>query len=80
MNNALNTTFPFAAIEAIRSDVDDPLLRGAAMWAAADDCRQSYNRESKNKSWGTVVGAGSHGLRPHQTRWTKAGGFAYPRG
>jgi hypothetical protein len=27
-----------------------------------------------------VVGACSHWLRPHQTRWTKAGGFAYPEG
>jgi hypothetical protein len=27
-----------------------------------------------------VAGACSHWLRPHQTRWTKAGGFAYPDG
>ncbi|PZD75354.1 hypothetical protein C1752_00091 [Acaryochloris thomasi RCC1774] len=26
------------------------------------------------------IGACSHWLRPHQTRWTKAGGFAWPSG
>ncbi|ASF46741.1 hypothetical protein [Methylovulum psychrotolerans] len=26
------------------------------------------------------IGACSHWLRPHQTRWTAAGGFAYPSG
>lgn len=78
--SAFNAAFPFGAIEAILSTDDDPQLWKAALSVVSDEFLQRYKRESKNKSWGVVVGACSHWLRPHQTRWTKAGGFAYPAG
>jgi hypothetical protein len=57
MNSALRGTFPFAAIEAVLSSNDDPLLWRAALSVVADNLLQRYDRESKNKSWGMVVGA-----------------------
>lgn len=80
MDSVLNTIFPFTALETILSADDDPLLWRAALSVVTDDFLQRYQRESTNKNWGMVVGACSHWLRPHQTRWTKAGGFAYPQG
>jgi hypothetical protein len=79
-NRVPNSAFPFAALEAILSTDDDPFLWRAALSTVTDDFLQRHSRESKNKSWGMVAGACSHWLRPHQTRWTKAGGFAYPDG
>lgn len=79
-NRAFNAAFPFAALEAILSAEDDPVLWRVALSIVTDDFLQRYQREPKNKCWGMVVGACSHWLRPHQTRWTKAGGFAYPEG
>ncbi len=80
MNSVFNAAFPFAALETILSTDDDPFLWRATLSVVTDDFLQRYNRESKNKCWGMVVGACSHWLRPHQARWTKAGGFAYPDG
>lgn len=80
MNSFLNSAFPFAAVEAILSTEDDPFLWRSVLSIVTDDFLHRYSRESKRKHWGMVVGACSHWLRPHQTRWTKAGGFAYPDG
>jgi hypothetical protein len=80
MDRASNPAFPFAALEAILSTDDDPLLWRTALSIVTDDFLQTYNRESKKKCWGMVVVACSHWAAPHQTRWTKAGGFAYPEG
>jgi hypothetical protein len=79
-NSAFNAAFPFAAVEAILSAEDDPILWRAALSVVSDDFLQRYKRESKNKSWGVVVGACSHWLWPHKATWAKAGGFAYPEG
>jgi hypothetical protein len=79
-NSDFRSAFPFTALEAILSAEDDPLLWKAALSVVTDDFVQRYGRESGNKNWSIVVGACSHWLRPHQTRWTKAGGFAYPEG
>lgn len=80
MNGDLDTTFPFAAFEAILNRDDAPALWRAALAVVRDDFVQRYTREPKNKCWGMVVGACSHWLWPHKARWTKAGGFAYPEG
>jgi hypothetical protein len=79
-NSAFNAAFPFAALEAILSTEDDPLLWRAVLSIVTDDFLHRYKQESKNKSWGVVVGACSHWLCPHKATWTKAGGFAYPEG
>src|SRR5579872_1882210 len=80
MDTSLNVPFPFAVLEAILSIDDDPTLWSAALSVVTDDFLQRYKQDSKNRNWGMVVGVCSHWLRPHQTRWTKAGGFAYPNG
>ena len=54
---------------------DDPQLWREVLRAAAEDasvlrCSRLY----------AVVGCCSHWLRPHQSRWTAAGGFALPVG
>lgn len=79
-NSVFNAAFPFAVLEAVLSPDDDPFLWRAALSTVTDDFLRRYNRGPKNKCWSMVVGACSHWLRPHQTRWTKAGGFAYPGG
>ncbi|MGH9731605.1 MAG: hypothetical protein ACRD4A_07880, partial [Candidatus Acidiferrales bacterium] len=80
MDTSLNVSFPFGALKAILSIDDDPDLWSAALSVVTDDFLQKYRRHSKNRNWGMVVGVCFHWLRPHQTRWTKAGGFAYPNG
>jgi hypothetical protein len=55
---------------------DDPrlwreVLRAAAQDASVLDCSSGLY---------AVVGSCSHWLRPHQSRWTAAGGFAAPLG
>jgi hypothetical protein len=54
---------------------DDPHLWRAVLRAVAEDasalgCSRLY----------AIVGCCSHWLRPHQSRWTAAGGFALPVG
>src|SRR5215468_10060213 len=56
---------------------DDPALWEQVLKVLADDastldiaCSPLY----------LEIGRCSHWLRPHQTRWTAAGGFAYPIG
>src|SRR5690348_6387678 len=54
-------------------DEDDP-----ALWAVALD---HILAELEKKPETTVeIGRCSHWLRPHQTRWTADGGFAWPSG
>lgn len=80
MNKTTKTPSPFKALEIILSADDDPSLWRAALSVVTDDFLQKYSPRSASKNWGMVVGACSHWLRPHQTRWTAAGGFASPDG
>jgi len=42
---------------------------------------ERYRTEgSRNESWLLRIGTCSHWVRPHQSRWTAAGGFALPIG
>jgi len=79
-NDDFARSFPFTALETMLSAEDDPLLWKSALSVVTDDFVQRYDRESGNKNWGIVVGACSRWLRPHQARWTRAGGFADPLG
>lgn len=62
--------------EYLRPD-DDP-----ALWKAASVplVREFLNGPLKEKENFLQLGCCSHWLRPHQTRWTDAGGFAWPSG
>jgi hypothetical protein len=59
---------------------DDPALWNAVIEAIYTDAEYlcSFNPEGKVIS--TIIGCCSHWLRPHQTRWTADGGFAWPAG
>jgi hypothetical protein len=52
---------------------DDPALWALVLETILGDA---------GRDWGTVIEIGrcSHWLRPHQTRWTADGGFAWPSG
>jgi hypothetical protein len=52
---------------------DDPDL-----WRAVTDC--AFADFEKSPGILVEIGRCSHWLRPHQTRWTAGGGFAYPSG
>jgi len=54
-------------------DEDDP-----ALWQAAVDHILAEFEEKPNSV--IEIGRCSHWLRPHQTRWTADGGFAWPTG
>jgi len=67
-------TLPLPIQERLGTD-DDPRLWREVLRAAAEDasvlgCSELY----------AIVGCCSHWLRPHQSRWTAAGGFALPVG
>jgi len=59
---------------------DDRDFWRIALTVLADEFLQKYGCESKTRNWIVLVGACSHWIRPHQTRWTAAGGFAWPEG
>ncbi len=63
----------------LRSD-DDPAFWGAAIQVLAFDIEAEITDGSHNCDVYLNIGACSHWLRPHQTRWTAAGGFAWPTG
>ena len=78
--SSLDTVFPFSALEILLNDEDDPALWRAGLSVVMDDLVQRDDYAPKYKNWTMVIGACSHWLRPHQTRWARAGGFAYPEG
>jgi hypothetical protein len=71
---------PLEVVEAKLSKDDDRDFWQAALSVLTDEFLQRYDRESKGRTWIFSVGACSHWVRPHQERWTDAGGFAWPKG
>ncbi|HEV2306249.1 MAG TPA: hypothetical protein VGR93_12065 [Candidatus Acidoferrales bacterium] len=71
---------PFEAIEKKLAADDDREFWQAALAVLADEFAQRHKEESARGDWAIVIGACSHWKRPHQTRWTAAGGFAFPAG
>jgi hypothetical protein len=59
---------------------DDPALWRVAIGVLADELAQRQAEESRGSVCAMVVGACSHWVRPHNSRWNAAGGFAYPDG
>ena len=55
---------------------DDPALWEQVLKALADDA----SMVKRGSPLYAEIGACSHWVRPHQSRWTAAGGFAYPSG
>jgi hypothetical protein len=59
---------------------DDHELWQATLSVLADEFMQRCAEETQRGVCAMVVGACSHWVRPHQSRWSAAGGFAYPQG
>jgi hypothetical protein len=73
-------TVPFDAIASKLGPSDDPAFWREAMCIVAEEFLWRLREGVKIIDWAMEVGACSHWNRPHQTRWTAAGGFAYPEG
>ncbi len=58
---------------------DDPALWKQVLQVLADDA-SVLEPVTDGSHLYAEIGACSHWLRPHQTRWTAAGGFAWPSG
>jgi hypothetical protein len=71
---------PFEVVACRLAVEDDRDFWRTALAVFADEFIQRRNEKSKSGDWVLVVGACSHWVRPHQTRWTAAGGFASPDG
>jgi hypothetical protein len=59
---------------------DDLALWEEALRVLVQQFLLRYDREAKNREWVFLVGACSHWVRPHNSLWNAAGGFAYPEG
>jgi hypothetical protein len=70
----------FETIERKLAEDDDPALWRAALSVLADELAQRQGEEMSRGVWAMVVGACSHWVRPHNSRWNAAGGFVYPEG
>lgn len=68
------------AVRIFLANEDDPHLWAAVFDTLAHDFESLYSAEPKGYEIFFQIGACSHWLRPHQTRLTAAGGFAYPAG
>jgi hypothetical protein len=71
-------TLPIAVKERLSAE-DDPALWEQVLTILAEDA-SILEPVSDGSQLYAEVGACSHWLRPHQTRWTAAGGFAWPVG
>jgi hypothetical protein len=80
MKDIKNRATLFEAIEPKLVGDDDRALWRAALSVLADEVMQRRAEQSRPGAWAMVVGACSHWVRPHQSRWSAAGGFAYPQG
>jgi hypothetical protein len=60
---------------------DDPEAWKAILGVIGEEFAEQYRASVHGKqSWFLRIGACSHWWRPHQARWTQAGGFAWPAG
>jgi hypothetical protein len=66
-------------VEEQLSEEDDPALWTQVLRTVAEDASVLQAANNRAHLY-AEVGVCSHWLRPHQTRWTAAGGFAFPIG
>jgi len=58
---------------------DDPEAWKAILDVISEEFEERYRAEVHGKRpWFLRIGVCSHWWRPHQARWTNAGGFAWP--
>jgi hypothetical protein len=75
-----NKAIVFEALEPKLAAEDDHALWQVALAVLTDEFEQRRVEASHRGVWAMVVGACSHWVRPHNSRWNAAGGFAYPNG
>src|SRR4029077_18471633 len=64
-------------VEARLTAQDDPGVWKEILVVLGEEFLQRYRTEAEGKqSWFLRIGACSHWVRPHQSRWLAAGGFA----
>ncbi|HWN74450.1 MAG TPA: hypothetical protein VNO13_01830 [Candidatus Udaeobacter sp.] len=80
MKTIENKTILFETLEPKLVADDDHALWRAVLLVLTDELAQRRAEESQRGVWGMVVGACSHWVRPHNSRWNAAGGFVYPDG
>ena len=79
--NQLNTWMQFEpGISRHFSDDDDPTLWESAVNLIFHEASFLARCASDTTTVSATIGCCSHWLRPHQTRWTADGGFAWPSG
>lgn len=70
----------FETLEPRLTSDDDPALWKSALLVLADELAQREAEKAPRGDWAIVVGACSHWVRPHNSRWDAAGGFIWPAG
>jgi len=80
MSNHETPPVPFEAIAAHLTVEDDQAFWLAALTVLAEEFILRHDKHPQSRHWVLNIGACSDWLRPHQTRWTAAGGFASPDG
>jgi hypothetical protein len=80
MKNIEQPIIPFEAVEAKLGADDDRDFWQVALSVLTEEFLQRRSESPRHRKCAIVLGACSHWVRPHQTRWTAAGGFAYPDG
>lgn len=74
----MHSNTPIEAISPHLASDDDPQLWRAVLELLFSEIQMRPRRDRELRF--IRIGACSHWLRPHQTRWTAAGGFAWPVG
>jgi len=69
---------PFEVVEAHLTADDDREFWQTALSVLADEFVTFVAKTRSEKDWAMLVAVCSHWRRPHQERWTAAGGFAWP--
>lgn len=67
-------------IEPFLGPDDDSAFWNQAIHVLVSDIESEISERTPDRDIYLNVGACSHWLRPHQTRWTASGGFAWPTG
>jgi len=73
-------SLPFDLIESRLERDDDRELWQTIVTVLCDEFLQRVEQGPANRLWVLIVGACSHWVRPHNSRWNAAGGFMYPEG
>src|SRR5437763_1598266 len=80
MNNIEQPIIPFEVVKAKLGADDDRAFWEAALSVLAEEFAERHAQSPTNRERVIVLGACSHWVRPHQSRWAASGGFAYPEG